>query len=74
MTGSEIAGPRTELPLCISVYDENLPAMCTCKAVMGVSVYQILMRIPPGHPAFIRAEFPGTVLSLGNCASAVHTE
>ena len=58
----------------ISIDGKDLSAVCTGKAVMGIPVHLILMRIPPGHPAFVGAELLRTVFPLGDCAAAIHAD
>ena len=48
--------------------------MCTGKAVMGIPIHLILMRIPPCHPAPIGAELLGAVFPFGHSASAIHAD
>ena len=45
------------LPVIIAISGEALPAMCTSELIYCISIYLVLMGIPPLHPALIRAEF-----------------
>lgn len=52
-----VAAPGAVFPILIAIAVEGLTAVGAGQMVDGLSVYQLLVRVPPSHAALVRAEF-----------------